>query len=50
MSKNVEVIATDSGKVVSSKNGYLLGGKLVVALGRVAGMINTTNIKRDIRG
>ena len=48
--KNVEIIVSDSREEIRTASGHSLGGAMAIAIGRVAGMINKTKVKKDKRG
>ena len=50
ISKNVTIIATDSGETITSDSGYLPGGTISIALGRIANVVEEETAQRDERG
>ena len=50
VNKNVELIASDSGEDTKLSGGYLPGGTLSILTGRIAGIINKENVRRDKLG
>jgi len=50
INKTVEIIATDSGEKTENERGWLPGGTVTIAIGKLAGMIDRNTIKKDKKG
>jgi len=48
--KNIEIVFSDSGETSKDGKGWLPGGTIAIAIGRIAGMIDQESIRKDKKG
>ena len=50
ISKNIEIIISDSEENQTTKTGWLPGGTVIILLGKVVGMIKIESIQKEKKG